>query len=310
MKRLPDVNQLPDGVARATRWRPRNGGCRAAPIVALALVLPAASLATSSPLIAQASCPRTDRMVAPRVAEATPWTLDSREYRTWSNGLERSNLGVGFLEAGDANEVPNAADWLPRVRLPLFGRAEDVEPSAWIADGFWIPVADPSERRPLTYRSMVETSYEIASFVVVGAREDGWIQLYLDLGPLDVRAISWGHVWTHTCFLEDGDLPLRLVLWEDWFATSSYGVTFRDGSRHALRAGPARDQRRTLWVEGEDELEFLEISGDWARVRVSRPGRYLIGCLGDDWRGEEFEGWVMWRDVESGPWVWYPTRGC
>ncbi len=256
------------------------------------------------------SCPRNDRMIAPRLAEALPWTSDSSQYWTWSHGFERSNLGVGFLEPSGSDDGPPASDWLPRIRLPLFARPDQTDPNVWIADGFWIPTSDPSGRRPLTYRGMVETGYEVASLIVIEARDDGWILLHMDTGPLDVRGVSWGHIWTHTCFLQDGDVDLNLVLWEEWFATSSYGVTFRDGSRHALRAGPGTEHRRTLWVEGNDEIEFLEIRSDWARVRISRPGRYLTGCLGEDFAGSEFEGWIQWRDAEAGPWVWYPTRGC
>lgn len=244
------------------------------------------------------------------MAEALPWTRESTEYWTWSDGFEREDLGVGFLEARHSDAAPGTDDWLRHIQLPLFARAGDAEPSVWISDGFWVPATDPSQRRPFTYRGTVETSYEYSSFIVKEARDDGWIQLHVDIGPLDQRGISWGYMWTHTCFLEDGTVPLRLRTWEEFFSSFGLPLTFRDGSRHALRDGAGTQHSRTEWIEGDDEVEILEVRGDWARVRVSRPGQYLTGCLGADWDGELFEGWIQWRSPEVGPWLWYPTRGC
>ena len=258
---------------------------------------------------AQIGCPAADWPGPPAVESELPWTADSREYRSWGGGFSGTPLGVGHLAVGFVEGGPDPSDWLPHVRVPLFPSPGAPAPTTWIDRGWWIPIAPSAAPRPLTYRGMVETGYEVPSFIVHATRDDGWIQILVDIGPLAVRGASSGLMWTHTCLLGEGALPLTLVLWEDAFVGRP-GFTWRDGVRHALRTGPGTEHDRLAWVETDDELELLEIEGEWARVRVTSPGRYETTCLGREWTGQEREGWVKWRDEASGPWVWFPTRGC
>jgi hypothetical protein len=192
--------------------------------------------------------------------------------------------------------------------LPLYGRPGDAAPLTWIYRGWWIPVS--GERLALTYRGMLEVAYEEAGIVVTRRRDDGWLQVYVDIGPIG-RSATDGLMWTHECLLDLGDAALSLSMWEDRFVgPGAPPLSFLGDARHALRAGADPASRLVAWLEGDDEVELLEIDGDWARVRAFRPGVYLAGCLGDEWAGEELAGWVKWRDAAAGTWLWYPTRGC
>jgi len=279
---------------------------------ALILVLAAVAGASGEAHAQTSTCPD---MARPVLIDAPPASPDSSArgfaYWRWSHAFERETTGVGVLEpAVRSDGSPPGYDWLPDVSLPLYARPDDEAPAAWMHLGWWVVPSDRTDDRVLGYRGMLETDYEQASLVVMQAREDGWVQVWVDIGPI-ARAVSHGLMWTHTCLLDLGSTPLGLSLWEDRFVgPGAPPLSFMGESRHALRGELGVGGSLIAWLEPEDEVELLEISGDWARVRASRPGRFLTGCLGEEWRGESLAGWVRWRDSASGSWLWYPTRGC
>ncbi len=281
-----------------------------------ALALACAALAAASLAAQEPACPRPGDEGLLEGVTPPDSSQRSEAYWAWGNGLERRNLGVGYLEpreTGDdagAATPPSNGDWLPHVTLPLFWTPAEDDAGVWIHRGWWIPIDPPRDRLALTYRGMVETDYEAARPIVISTREDGWIELWVDPGPLGPGETS-GRMWTRRCLLGSGELALDVVLWSERFAgADAPPLSFRDESRHALRTGPAPDAERTAWLQPRDEVELLEVRGDWARVRAYRPGVYLAGCLGETWEGEALEGWIRWRDDERGTWLWYPTRGC
>lgn len=219
-------------------------------------------------------------------------------------GLDSTHdLGIGHLRAELGAGLPDDAGWVRSVEVPVL-----VDPggevSGWIAGGWWVPAADPARAVPLGTETMVETGYEVASWIVKEARDDGWVRFRFAPGP-------GGSGWASTCHLSASAPPLAYEPWEARFAGEAAGpLFFRTRNRHALRRGPGTEYPRSFWLEGYEatELHPLEIRGDWMRVRVSSPPIYCADPPPS--RGIFEEGWVRWRDAEVGPWVWWFTRGC
>lgn len=178
--------------------------------------------------------------------------------------------------------------------------------------GVW-PMAAPAaswDLRPITYRGMMETAYEEASLVVVSARDDGWIEVYVDIGPIG-RGATDGLLWTHGCLLRLGDTALELRRWEEIPADPTRPpLSFLGEERHALRSSPRDDGAPIAWLEDDDEVVILEFQDDWARIRALIPGVFLTVCIGESWKGRTVQGWIRWRDPEAGTLPWYATRGC
>lgn len=256
-----------------------------------------------------------DTIVRPRLLNSPSAPPDTTgrgsDYWRWSHAHERTTTGVGVLSPGySPGDEPPGADWLPRVSLPLYPAPGAAEPTAWIHRGWWVVPEDRERDRAMGYRGMMETEYEQASLVVTEVRDDGWLHVWVDIGPVG-RAATHGAMWTHSCLLDLGPIPLTLTLWEDRFVgEGAPALSFLGDARHALRSSAGLDGSLIVWLERDDEVEILEIAGDWARVRAFIPGVYLAGCLGEEWAGEAREGWVRWRDPAAGTWLWYPTRGC
>ena len=267
----------------------------------------------SGPVAAQTeACAGVSRPVlADGPAVAPDSVARGTQYYAWSHAFERASTGVGVLETGASSDgSPPGSDWLPRISLPLYGRPGDETVAAWIHRGWWVVPRDRASDRPIGYRGMLETSYEEAGMVVTRVRDDGWIEVWVDIGPIG-RGVTDALKWTHVCLLDLGEVSLVLSSWEDRFlGEGAPPLSFLGEERHALRAGASPTAAVVAWLVPDDEVELLELAGDWARVRASRPGRYLTGCLGEEWSGEELEGWVRWRSPERGSWLWYPTRGC
>ena len=85
-------------------------------------------------------------------------------------GLDSTvDLGIGHLHARLDAGSPADTDWLRRVEVPVFSDPGG-ELSGWIAEGWWVPSADPGRAEPLTTVTMVETGYEVASWIIEEAR--------------------------------------------------------------------------------------------------------------------------------------------
>lgn len=299
---------------RSTKGVGRGPGPRRTLAGAITVCAFAPALSGTLPLAAQEPvCP--DVGAGPPAGVVAPDSSErSSAYRQWANGVQRADMGTGYLDVEDPATAgpPGSYDWLPRVTLPLWFRPSDDEVGVWIHRGRWLPVGAPDDRIALTYRGMVETEYESARMIVTEARGDGWLEVWVDVGPVGIRgAATWGLMWTHRCRLDLGEIELTYVPWSEVFlGPDAPPLSFRDDARHALRETAGEGAPPMTWLEPDDEVELLEIAGDWARVRATRPGVYLTGCLGETWNGETWEGWIRWRDEERGTWLWYPTRGC
>lgn len=282
---------------------------------ALRLALSAVGLVAATPALSRAQVGECEGIAVPVLVDAPAAPPDSSgrggEYWRWSHAFELETTGVGVLSpVSRADGGPPGYDWLPEVSLPLYARAGDSAPAAWMHLGWWIVPGQRTADRELGYRGMMETGYEEASIVVTEVRADGWLQVWADIGPVG-RAATHGLMWTHSCLLDHGPTHLALSVWEEVFVgPGAPPLSFLGEERHALRSGAGSSAPLLAWLDPDDEVELLEIDGDWARVRATRPGVYLTGCLGEEWDGERLEGWVRWRDPGSGTWLWYPTRGC
>lgn len=215
-------------------------------------------------------------------------------------GLDSTfDLGIGHLRA----ESDGDADWFRFVEVPVYPEPGS-EPSGWIVGGWWVPAHDPAHPVPLTTGSMVETGYEVVSWIVVEARDDGWVRFRFASQPE-------GSGWASLCHLTASDPPIVFESWLDRFTGETAGpLFFRTRERHALRRGPGTEYPRSFWLVGYEatELHPLEIRGDWMRVRTASPPLYCA----DPPPARELieEGWIRWRDDVTGPWIWWFTRGC
>lgn len=219
-------------------------------------------------------------------------------------GFSDADLGVGHLVLA-VDTLPKWWLWHHAVWLPLAEQPGEM-PWAWLANGWLVETGKPeADPLPIDASGMVETGYEIPSFVVLEERSDGWLRFRYATAT-DARD---GTAWAHPCQLAGGRLPVQYVRWADWFMRDGWPLYFRTDVRHALRSEPAIESEHILWIpvaKHEYLLEPLEIRGDWMRVRVKQPSDHC-------WDPPEVrvdEGWVRWRGPERGPWVWYHSRGC
>jgi hypothetical protein len=219
-------------------------------------------------------------------------------------GFSDADLGVGHIFLV-VDTLPNWWEWHRAVWLPL-ANGPGEEPWAWLANGWLVEIGRPeAEPIPIDASGMVETGYEIPSFVVLEERNDGWLRFRYAAAS----DVSDGIAWVHHCQLERGRLPVDYIRWAEWFMRDRWPLYFRTEVRHALRAGPGVENERILWIpvpKQEYSLEPLEFQGDWVRVRIKQPSDHC-------WDPPEVrvdEGWVRWRGPEGGPWVWYNSRGC
>lgn len=197
-------------------------------------------------------------------------------------------LGVGHVRPAREDERD---EWTRRLKLPLFAAPEG-EVKLWLTPG------------SVGADVLVETGYETASFIVLQARSDGWLQLRFG-GPL-----ASGAGWVHRCHLDSATPRLEFEPWEKLLAASG-PLYFRSWAPRALRRTPSQDAPVVAGIPEDPNLygmRLLQVRGDWARVHLSVPSSYCANPRPR--RLQVHEGWVRWRGPKLGPALWYYPRGC
>jgi len=197
-------------------------------------------------------------------------------------------LGVGHVRPVREEERD---DWPRRLKLPVF-TAPGGEVKIWLTPG------------SVGGDVLVETGYETASFIVLQARPDGWLQIRFG-GPL-----ASGAGWVHRCHLDAATPRLEYAPWEKLLA-GAVPLYFRDQSPRVLRKAPSSEAPAIANIPADPNLygiQPLQFRGDWARVRVSVPSRHCADPRPT--RFKVYDGWVRWRGPKLGPALWYYTRGC
>jgi hypothetical protein len=196
-------------------------------------------------------------------------------------------LGVGHVRPAREEERD---EWTRRLTLPLFA-APGGDIRLWLTPG------------SVGADVLVETGFETASFIVLQARRDGWLQIRFG-GPL-----ASGAGWVHRCHLSAATPRLEFEPWETRLAQAG-PVYFRSWTTRNLRKSPSLDAPVIAAIPADPNLygmRPLQFRGDWARVRVAVPSTYC----GDPspQRPKLYEGWVRWKSG-AGPALWYYPRGC
>ena len=237
----------------------------------LQALLPASAAGNASRPVPTAALPHASSQGAtcadPALAALTPPEVPSEEppilpYEKINPAGSRLYLGIGRLHPTGGG----GWDWYRQARIPLFA-APGEEPLLWILDGWLLVGRRPSGTfstvQPLETAGMVETEYEVPSFIVLESRNDGWIRLRW-------APDSAGVAWTHSCLLSLGRQPLVVQTWAELFESfEDSPMYFRSEVRHSLRTGASIDSARIGWVPASPNdyhLEPLEIRGDWMRV--------------------------------------------
>ncbi|HEY7238441.1 MAG TPA: hypothetical protein VH600_04675 [Burkholderiales bacterium] len=197
-------------------------------------------------------------------------------------------LGVGHVRPVREEERD---DWPRRLKLPVF-TAPGGEVKIWLTPG------------SVGGDVLVETGYETASFIVLQARPDGWLQIRFG-GPL-----ASGSGWVHRCHLDAATPRLQYEPWDEVLA-KEVPLYFRDQSPRVLRKAPSNEAPAIANIPADPNLYGIQpllFRGDWARVRVSVPSTYCADPKPA--RSKSYEGWIRWRGPRLGPTLWYYTRGC
>lgn len=198
-------------------------------------------------------------------------------------------LGVGHIRPAREEERD---DWPRRLKLPVFESPEGGGVRLWLTPG------------SVGGDVLVETGYGTASFIVLQARPNGWLQIRFG-GPL-----ASGAGWVHRCHLDAATPRLEYQPWESLLAGSG-PLFFRAWAPRALRKAPSAEGPVLATIPADPNLyglQPLQFRGDWARVRVSVPSSFCADPKPA--RARVHEGWVRWRGPKLGPALWYYTRGC
>ena len=196
-------------------------------------------------------------------------------------------LGVGHVRPAREEERD---EWTRRLALPVFA-APGGDIRLWLTPG------------SVGADVLVETGFETASFIVLQARRDGWLQIRFG-GPL-----ASGAGWVHRCHLAAATPRLEFEPWEKRLAEAG-PVYFRAWTTRNVRKAPSTDAPVVAAIPGDPNLygmRALQFRGDWVRVRVSVPSTYCGDPKPE--RPRFYEGWVRWKSA-AGPALWYYPRGC
>ncbi|MEE8351982.1 MAG: hypothetical protein V3R37_07340 [Rhodospirillales bacterium] len=206
-------------------------------------------------------------------------------------------LGLGILEVG-GNGRDHAYDWMFKLELPLWGGPDRARPLGWLIGGALHTAPGAPSAPALTGAGMVETGYELTSFIVWEIEKD-WFKIKL------AKGLS---AWTHRCHLRAAKIQLDYVSWPTFLRRHGDWLHFRKPLTHMLRAAADIKSRRVTTIGLNHKLVLLDIDGDWMKVEVEQPD---ITCMGGRGGVQPLRhiGWVKWRD-DIGPWVYFYTRGC
>ena len=196
-------------------------------------------------------------------------------------------LGVGHVRPAREEERD---EWTRRLTLPVFA-APGGDIRLWLTPG------------SVGADVLVETGFETASFIVLQARRDGWLQIRFG-GPL-----ASGAGWVHRCHLAAATPRLEFEPWEKRLAEAG-PVYFRSWTARNLRKAPSTEAAVIAAIPADPNLygmRALQFRGDWVRVRVSVPSTYCADPKPE--RPKHYEGWVRWKSG-AGPALWYYPRGC
>lgn len=247
-------------------------------VAALAAAVPSADAQTCT-------LPQNLRQAAPAAPPpAAPYTTVRDQERPFGE----IPLGIGHLQP---RSEEGAFDWYLRVELPLSAEPGSV-PFAAIVRGWLVRMNAPA--LPLTPGAMIETGYEVPTFIVQQTRPDGWLSFRYGRAPDETA-------WVHSCALAG----LVFTPWSEWLLSPSISpLQFRTPPPHALHAAP--NEAVLSQIEADYHLEPLEVRGNWMRVKLKQPSDF---CFPDK-TPKTTEGWIEWSTPSIGPAVWYPSRGC
>ena len=220
------------------------------------------------------------------------------------------NWGMGHLRIEPLDNIE--VSWWPLnyIVLPLYD-APQGNPQGWIACGRVVQShADRVDAPPLQHY-VLETSYQIYSFIVL-EQSGNWLRIrYSATGP-----IGEGTAWIHQDHLQFGDAHLTFIPWEEELEPSAEDFTryagngghyFRHGGiSSALRQKPAQDAAVVTAIGENHGFDILKIQGDWMYVRVMQPTSYCES----EWDGTVHQGWIRWQDNAQGNRIYYYPRGC
>ncbi len=232
----------------------------------------------------------------PKVAAAAVPVTD---YRTLKIVNSRLDLGIGHLYPKRAGGYKN---WQLATTLPLFSEPGDT-PFAWIHKG-WITNAASGKSVPFNAEGMIAIAPLSPAFIVYQLRKDGWMRIRYSRE-------REGIAWTHRCLTSFGRPALAFQSWADYLRSKKGPLFFRSRVRHALRTEPSITSNRILWIPAYQEnyhFRIISIKDDWMQIRLSVPSNRCKSRKHLDVK--HYEGWVKWRDQETGPWVWHPVRDC
>ena len=205
---------------------------------------------------------------------------------------------IGHLRPQNVEALAaDRVNWLSDITLPLYA-SPGGDHWGWLYQGWLIPQG----QSPIAIGrdagfAMVRAYQNLHTFPVLETREDGWFR---------VQYAPGGSAWAHTSQLDLGDVTLVVERWEERLRSQDSLYFLETSKAQPLRSGPESANNMLSLVPTNSLIEPLEFSGDWMRVRVTRPAstcRPLTGAT-------TTEGWMRWRGDEQESLVWYRPGSC